>query len=212
MIRSVVVTLCCAFAASACVDDSSTVTAIYAPTLLTADPSTFLGNVRCGSELRQYVVTLFSVENGSSGSLGSAPPTDCSTPTTFGTPKIAAGGAYIAEIDGYDQVVVPEGGMDSSSRVMNDPTTMAHVAPRFTTSCGVATPLVDGAVPADANPLRYPTITLPNVEVTFRGCLPLHLAEVIDAGSPDSPADATTSDAGDDASVDASEGGQASGR
>jgi hypothetical protein len=192
MRRSIAVCLACACLASACVDDSSTITAVYSPTLLTADPSTFLGTIRCGSELRQYVVTLFDVSTGTAMNLGSAPPTDCTKPTTFGSPKIASGYAYTAEIDGYDVDVVPVGGADSGSRTMTDATTMMLVLPRWTTSCGQVSFDVDGQTPTDAfNPIRYPTITRPNIEVIFHGCFPLGVAPPPDAGPPDGPADTT---------------------
>jgi hypothetical protein len=212
MVRSIAVGLCCACFASACVDDSSSITSVYSPTLLTVDPTTFLGTVRCGSDLHKYVVTLFDVSTGTPMSLGSAPPTECNTPTTFGTPKIASLLSYIAEIDGYDtDNIVPEGGNDSGSRVMVDATTMAPVAPHWTTTCGAVTDLVDGQAPPDVafNPLREPTVPLANIEVTFHGCLPLAVempdAGTTDGSSPDGPPDATTNDATEEA-PDASAG------
>jgi hypothetical protein len=213
MVRSVAVLVCCACVGSACVDDSSTSTTLYAPTLLTVDPLTFLGTVRCGSELQKFVVTLFDVTSGTPASLGSAPPTECTTPVTFGTGKITVGHAYIVEIDGYDRDVVPEGGNDTGSRVMLDPTTLAHVFPRWATTCGQPIPIIrDGEAPPDAdaqvNPLRYPTIPLQNIEVTFHGCLPFRTAELPDAGAdeppPDGPADAAMPDASSEAPEDAS--------
>jgi len=211
MLRSVAVSLCCVCIASACLDDSNPSATVFAPTLLSVDPATFLGSVRCGSELQKYVVTLFEVSTGRRVSLGSSPPTDCTTRTTFGTNKISAGNTYIAEIDGYDQVdIVPEGGNESGSRVINDRLTMTRVFPRWQTSCGEILEVIDGEVPdATLNPLRYPTIPLGNREVTFHGCLPFRAAElpdagVVESGSPDGPPDATTSDAAQEAPEDAS--------
>src|SRR6185369_10817971 len=98
MLRSVAVCLVSALVASACDDDSGSVIQLYAPTLLTADPATFLGNVRCGSELRKYVVTVFDV-TGTPQNIGSSPPTDCTKLTTFGTSfgtiRLDRGRAYI---------------------------------------------------------------------------------------------------------------------
>jgi hypothetical protein len=163
----------------------------------------FIGSVRCGSELHKYVVTLFDVSTGAAMEVGSGPPTDCTLPTTFGTPKIASGRFYIAEIAGYDRDdIAPKDSTIAGSREMIDPTG-APVAPRWTTTCGeLRTPSDDGTVPdAPLNPLRYPTEPLDNIEVSFHGCLPLR-AEAADAGTVDAddasttdgPADATTPD------------------
>jgi hypothetical protein len=214
MLRPVAVSLCCVCLVSACVDDSSTNTTVFAPTLLTADPVTFLGTVRCGSELRKYVVTLFDVSTGSSVDLGSAPPTDCTLPTTFGTPIITSGRLYTAEIDGYDRDdIAPKDTTTAGSREMIDPMG-APVAPRWTTSCGkLFVVSAEGSVPdGPLNPLRFPTVPLDNIEVVFHGCLPLQTEEMPDAGtvdgddaSPaDGPADAATPDATDEPPEDAS--------
>jgi hypothetical protein len=209
MLRRVVVTLCCVSLLSACVSDDTLNTTIFAPTLLTTDPMTFLGTVRCGSELRKYVVRLFDVSTGTALDAGSGPPTDCTLPTTFGTPKITADHFYIAEIDGYDRDdIAPKDSTTTGSHEMVDPTG-APVAPRWTTTCGeLVTASDDGSVPdAPANPLRFPTEPLDNIEVVFHGCLPLRTAEAPDAGTVDaddaSPADGpadTTSDATDEPS------------
>jgi hypothetical protein len=215
MLRSVAVCLVGALVASACDDSSGTVLQLYAPTLLSADPATFLGDVRCGSELRKYVVTVFDVSTGTAEKLGSSPPTDCTKPTTFGTKfgsgttKVDRGRAYIAAIDGYDRDdITPEGGTESGLRTMLD-ASMTEVPPRWTTTCGEIIVAVDGEVPdTQLNPLRYPTVTLSNIEVTFQGCLPLRRAEVPDGGvvdaSPDSPTDTTTPDAAEEPSEDGS--------
>ncbi len=213
MLRRVVVSLCCVSLLSACVGDDTANTTIFAPTLLTADPMTFLGSVRCGSELRKYVVTLFDVSTGAAQEVGSGPPTDCTLPTTFGTPKIEGGRFYIAEINGYDRDdIAPKDSSITGSREMIDPTG-APVAPRWTTTCGeLRTASDDGAVfDAPLNPLRYPTEPLDNIEVVFHGCLPLR-AELPDAGTvdgddastTDGPADATTSDATEELPPEAS--------
>jgi hypothetical protein len=209
MVRSVAVLVCCACLGSACVDDSSTSTTVYAPTLLTVDPALFLGNVRCGSELRKYVVTLYDVTE-TQASLGSAPPTECTKPVTFGTGKITAGHAYTVAIDGYDRDdIVPEGASDSGSRFMVDPTTLVRVPPRWTTTCGEPLPVIpDGEAPdADAqiNPLRYPTIPLQNIEVTVHGCFPFRVAEGPDAAVDDAPADGLPDAAPADGPVEAPE-------
>ena len=192
----------------ACLDDSSTSTTIYAPTLLTVDPTSFLGTVRCGSDVFKYVVTLTQVlPGGALSNLGSAPPTECNTPTTFGTPKIVGGGYYIVEIDGYDRDdIVPQGGIDSGAREMRDPMTMAIVSPRYMTTCGEVHVPVDGDVPSDVklNPLRFPTIALPNIEVIVHGCLPLRPAEPPDGGT-DGGDDGASPDGQTDPAPDASD-------
>jgi hypothetical protein len=213
MLRSVAVCLLGALVVSACDDGSGSVLSLYAPTLLSADPATFLGNVRCGSELRKYVVTVFDVSTGSAQNIGSSPPTDCTRLTTFGTSfgtiHVDRGRAYIAAIDGYDRDdITPEGGTGSALRKMLD-ASMTEVLPRWTTTCGEIIVPVDGEVPdTQLNPLRYPTITLSNIEVTFQGCLPLRRAEAPDGGvvdaSPDSPTDTTTADAAEEPSDDGS--------
>jgi hypothetical protein len=215
MTRWTAVPLCCACFVAGCIGDSSSVTTVYAPTLLTADPSSFIGSVHCGAELRKYVVTLFDVTTGTAQQIATSPPTSCTTPTTFGTPIISSPHSYIADIDGYDRDdIVPQGGIDSGSRVMVDPTTMATVPPKWTTTCGEIVELTDGEVPADVsvNPLRYPTLTLGNVEVILHGCLPLRPSELSsDAGStdaqPDEPTD--TTDGGEAPVPDAGGAGKA---
>lgn len=174
MLRSVAVCLWCACVVSACDGDTSPTLTVYAPTLLTADPATFLGNVRCGSEIRKYVVSVTDVSTGVPVDIGSSPPTDCTKLTTFGTSfgtvKVTSGRAYIAAIDGYDRDdITPEGGPDSNSRDMVD-AAMMKVFPRWKTTCGEIRVAVDGEVPdTSVNPIRYPTITLGNIEVTFHG-------------------------------------------
>src|SRR5215471_2631695 len=133
MLRSVAVSLLCACFAAACGDDSSSTLALYAPTLLTVDPTSFqAANVSCGTELRKYVVTLFDVTGGMAANLGSAPPTECTLPTTFGIPMIQAGFPYVAEIDGFDREdILPQA---SGSRTMVDQATMmTKVEPKWTT-------------------------------------------------------------------------------
>src|SRR6185369_5655707 len=144
-----------------------------------------------------------------------SPPTDCTKLTTFGTTfglgslKLDRGRAYIAAIDGYDRDdITPEGGAGSSLRKMLD-ASMTEVLPRWTTTCGDIIVAVDGEVPdTQLNPLRYPTVTLSNIEVTFQGCLPLHQAEAPNDGafdaSPNSPTNTTTPDAAEEPSDSAS--------
>src|SRR5436190_23807065 len=86
-----------------CIDDPSTSLSIYSPMLLTADPSVFVGGVRCGPELRKYVVTLTDVTGGSMDIVGSSPPVDCTTLTSFGRPTIMPFHFYVATVDGYDR-------------------------------------------------------------------------------------------------------------
>jgi hypothetical protein len=153
--------------------------------LLTADPAVFVGGVRCGPELRKYVVTLTDVTGGAMSIVGSSPPTDCTTLTSFGRPTLMPLHFYIAAIDGYDRDDIAPAMGDAGARQMIDPATMAPVAPRWTTTCGeYIAPVADGATSdAAPNPIRYPTLTLEAVEVFLHGCLPLRPAEPSDGGA-----------------------------
>jgi hypothetical protein len=193
----------------ACGDDSSTSLTGAVPTLLSADPSTFLGSVRCGAELRRYVVTVYDVTNGASPV--SSPPTECTRQTSFESPPLVQDDFFVAEIDGYDRDdIIPRMGLEGV-RQMVDATTMEIVPPRWTTTCGEGGPLEASTLPDGAqNPIRSPTWLLGSVEVFLHGCLPLRPLETpdasVDAATPDGQPNAT-SDASQEPSDDATGAG-----
>jgi hypothetical protein len=173
-----------------CLDDPSANLTYYAPMLLTADPGVFLGSVRCGSELKKYVVTLTDVTGGVIETAGSSPPTDCTKLTTFGRPTIQSLHFYVADIDGYDtDDIAPASDADGGTRQVIDTTTMAPVLRRWTTTCGEYALTPADAQPSDAqpNPIRYPTLTLDAVEVFLHGCLPMRPAPPPEAGPEAEP-------------------------
>jgi len=182
-----------------CVDDPGTSLTGAFPTLLSADPSTFLGSLRCGAELRKYVVTVYDVTNGASPV--SSPPTECTKQTSFESPPLVQDDYFVAEIDGYDRDdIVPRMGLEGV-RQMVDSTTMDVVPPRWTTTCGEGGPLEASTLPDGAqNPIRSATWLLGSVEVVLHGCLPLHPVETPDAG-----VDGTAPDGQPNATPDASQ-------
>jgi len=199
-----------------CVDDPSTSLTGALPTLLSADPSTFLGSVRCGAELRKYVVTVYDVTNGASPV--SSPPTECTKQTSFESPPLVVDDYFVAEIDGYDRDdIVPRMGLEGV-RQMVDPNTMEVVTPRWTTTCGEGGPLDASTLPDGAqNPIRSPTWLLGSVEVFLHGCLPLQPFETADAGldgaapdgQPNATPDASQGSPDDALGDDSGEGGAA---
>ncbi len=199
-----------AFATSSlegCLDDSSSVAAIASPALLTADPTTFRGTLRCGApELAKYVVTLTDVSASPPTVLPSSLPVPCANIASFRAPPLAVSHFYTGAIDGYDRDDIrPEA---AGSRTMLGDATNETVAPKWTTTCGELPPSVvqDGAAPSDAalpdadfdafNPLRFPTQVLGATDVILRGCVALQAAEPSDASTD---ATAQQADAASDA-------------
>jgi hypothetical protein len=186
-----------------CLDTANSATSgIVVPTLLTVEPSLFLGDVGCGERgLARYVVTLTDVTSGASQlPIPSSSLTGCTTSTSFGTPadlgdagirSVQQGHLYTAEIDGYDRADLNQA---PGAREVTDSTGVV-VPPRWTTTCGVAAPQPDASIADDAeaqsdassptstpveaqapssaaNPLLSPTLVLGSTEVFFHGCLP----------------------------------------
>jgi len=178
-----------------CLDDSSTVAAIASPALLTADPTTFRGTLRCGApELAKYVVTLTEVSASPPALLPSSLPVPCTTVASFEATSngpIKVGSFYTAAIDGYDRDDIHP--QESGSRTMLDATNEV-VAQRWTTTCGELPPpaaqdadVLEGGE-ADVgldefNPLRYPTQVLGATDVILRGCSTLREGDPSDAGA-----------------------------
>ena len=187
-----------AFMVVGCVDDSSSALGYGTTTLLSVDPATFLGSVRCGApELRKFVVTVYDVTTGTRGRVATSAATDCTTPASFATPIIIAERFYSADIDGFDRddvVVGSETDPVSGLPQVVDPATMQPVLPRWTTTCGEAPWQTDATTLADGgtNRLRFPTKTSYSVEVVMHPCLPFRTVDRPDGGSSDGPADATT--------------------
>jgi hypothetical protein len=210
--------LVCAFFASGCFGDSNSIASTNSPTLLTADPLTFRGKVRCGApELEKYVVTPTDVSTSPPTHLPSSGPTTCTELVSFETPctacpdpKLVIGHFYTATIDGYDRNdIVP---LEPGSNVMIDPSTGAPVCPRWRTTCGDASRALDGSpdvesiddaeTSADAldgsggssgyNALRPPTQVLASVEVVFQGCLSFQSPAAVDTCMGDANEEADT--------------------
>jgi hypothetical protein len=203
-----------ALLAVGCVDDSSSSLTYGTTTLLSADPATFVGSIRCGTpELRTYVVTLYDVTTGTRQRVATSSITACTTSTSFGTPIIAEERFYVADIDGYDRddiVVGSETDPDSGRSTVVDTATHEPVAARWTAACGEAPWLTDATTSSDGGPsrVRFPTKTSRSLEVVVHPCLPFHSVSPSDAGASDGPPDATAPDsepnvdaAGDDASL-----------
>jgi len=144
-----------------CVDDSSSYQGIPAITLLSADPTTFLGRVPCGvpGGVQRYVVSIQDVgpqfpqparcirhlvDAGPDPDtcMPSSGPARCTelvsfTPTGSVPPSLITLDYYVAKIDGYDRDdIVPRGGAGSGSQDMVDSVTEELVPPRWTTGCG----------------------------------------------------------------------------
>ena len=195
-----------------CFDESSTLTSVDLPTLLTVDPRFFRGGLLCGAPgLESYVVTLTDVTTSRHIDLAPSGLAGCTQIVSFSSkgaaPAVEPGHYYIARIDGYDRADLHQ--LPAPSAVV-DPAEMP-VAPRWSTTCGEATPessvagdaslpRIDGA--AAGNPLRLPTLVQTNLEAFLLGCLPL-TPVANDGGDPDARRDAVTdADAG-------TEGGEA---
>jgi hypothetical protein len=237
MARSLARLLAAAFGTAAvfllpgCFDTSSNVTAGEYPTILTVDPALFRGGLSCGAPgLVHYVATLTDVT--ASEQFPSTTPVACQSIVSYSEPKVRVGNHYItighlyvAAIDGYDRDgIEPE---SVGSRTMVDIATREVVPPRWTTTCGESSAVVqdagngdaeldadpptrsspqeDAGADADApppyNPLRAPTQVIWKEEVILRGCYPLK-----DVSGPDaSVGDAgSTNDAPIDGETDAS--------
>jgi hypothetical protein len=181
-----------------CVGDPSAYSIAPAITLLSADPSTFLGAVRCGvpGGVQRYVVTLRDVgpQFRQEMSMPSSEPTPCSELVSFtplappldqSPPSLIRNDYYVARIQGYDRDdIVPRDGAGSGTEKMIDPVTAEPVLPRWTTGCGMAT---DTGSDAAVNPLEFPTQVLASIEVFLHGCLPFEAIPATDAGADGDP-------------------------
>jgi hypothetical protein len=192
-------------------DTSNTTTT--SPTLLTVDPLSFRGGVRCTEgELRQYAVTLTDVTPPLDGFEQPVPFPVTSGLIPCNEPVLFAGGRhlvdagrpleighyYVARIDGYDTDDVELVEADAGIMVARRISTKEPVLPRWTTTCGEpfsagaddgGQPAQDGA-DADAgssagrNPFRRPTLIMDSIDIRLQGCIPFDRS-----GSPP-PADA----------------------
>jgi hypothetical protein len=197
---------------AACSDTSSSLTSTAVPTLLTIDPLKFQGPVRCGpTELQTYVVTVTDVTKEDDAGLirGLVPvsdPATCPNPTSFGSPPIAVGHQYVAEIDGYDRPscdlvrqVFPDGCVQAEaagSRKLIDHATGTPIPPRFRWQCGEPNTDVDATPP---NKLLSPTMALYATEVFVQGCEAETAVPATSEAGTSSEADAAA-EANDDAS------------
>jgi hypothetical protein len=197
--------------------DSSNTTST-APTLLTVDPLSFRGPVRCApGELRLYSVTLTDVTPPLAGfeppdpfpvSSGLVP---CNELVMFaggrhlvdaGRP-LEIGHYYVGRIDGFDTedvaLVQTDAGVTEPQRL----STHEPVAPHWTTTCGEpsffaaldAGPQDGGdAAPAPVDAFRRPTLIVDSVSIRLQGCVPFDRSPApTDAGTADSGADADAS-------------------
>jgi hypothetical protein len=182
-----------------CFDTSSDIITLTYPTLLTVDPLLFRGNVSCGSPgLVRYVVTLEDVtDRRNIVTLPSSVPVPCQSPISYGEGKIFADHFYSAIIEGYDREVHASDGADP--RQMYD-ASGNPVSPAWTTLCGDDTPFDPDASfdPNTYDPLRNPTVVVPNTENVVRGCAAFAPLRPQDAAAPDSatPGDSGTSSDG----------------
>jgi hypothetical protein len=135
-------------ALGACTTSGSSGSSGPAPTMVSVDPSAFLGDVACSAApgaLRSYVATLVDVTDPTEPfTLPSAQAVACSLPTGFYF--VLPGHTYLATVDGYEapaDELVPCGGATSGARRMlpKGKTDCARdaVAPRWTAACGQAT-------------------------------------------------------------------------
>ncbi len=211
-----------------CIDDSSTIPTTIVPNLVTADPTTFLGAARCGSDVRSYVVTLYDVTSGTRARVATSTPTECTRQTSFGAAVISYRHAYVADIDGYDRDdLVPDTSANAGPGDLVDPVTLQRVAKRWATTCGErpvpadaeladgsdspdGAPSLDDASPVDAGSpsadasidfYRFPTVVLSSGEVVLHPCLPLRpvLAPAPEPDGGSLPDRADTTDDGVDA-------------
>jgi hypothetical protein len=199
------------FSASACITGSNTLDVPTTLTMITADPAAFVGSSACGTRLRRYVVTLADVTEASARQLLSSPPTPCTQLVSFteiltGVPSdpgipIVVGELYVGAIDGYDSDDLTPDFAGSPS--MHD-STGAHVAPRWSTTCGqwpsslldASQTTGDSAIPPS---LLAPVQAKQSTEVFLLGCVPF--ADPISPGSESSEPDAgpgVTNDASQD--------------
>jgi hypothetical protein len=206
-------------AAGCFLSTDTTNTTTTSPTLLTVDPSSFLGPVRCAEgELRLYSVTLTDVTPPLPGfeppipfpvTSGLVP---CNEPVMFagGRQLIDAGRPleighyYVARIDGYDtddiELVVLDAGVTTARRI----STKEPVLPRWTTTCGEPLSVaaddagqdaqrhadVDGGSISSPNPFRRPTLIVDSIGIRLQGCLPFGRPAAPE--SPDAGADGET--------------------
>jgi hypothetical protein len=136
-----------AVALGACTSSSDTdgIFAANVTTSLSAVPADFLGDVACSTQagaMRSYVATATDVTDPEHPlTLGSSVPTPCSQAALFRF--VVVGHVYTAAIDGYEQsadALTPLAEASSGSRhvVLRGGDPSALVAPRWTTTCGVA--------------------------------------------------------------------------
>jgi hypothetical protein len=195
-----------AVATSGCLAGSTSLTATATLTMITADPTAFIGSATCGTRLKTYVVTITDVTHGLPIASYSSGPTACTNLVSFAGPTpgtsnigvLIVGDSYIAAIDGYDRDdIKPKVDGFPDMIAANDP--MLPVVPRWTTTCGRAPGTAEaGADAADesgaaANPLFAPVQAKASTEVFLLGCIPFSDS----VSEPDGGADAT-----DDASQD----------
>jgi hypothetical protein len=179
-------------------DSSNTTTT--APTLLTVDPLSFRGAVRCAEgELRRYSVTLTDVTPAWPGFEPANPlpirsgMVACNESVMFagGRQMVDAGRPleighyYVATIDGYDtddvELADTDGGGSPARRI----STKEPALPRWQTTCGEPFPEAasDGgddandaadaeAGPRSPNPFRRPTLIVDSIGIRLQGCLP----------------------------------------
>jgi hypothetical protein len=207
---------------------TTTTTSTIATTLITIRPELFVGAVRCRpGELRSYVVTLvdvsvspplvlpsstgLSVATGQVGpSLGPSPCTKVvyfGEPTAAGAtePTIVAGHYYTGQIDGYDQEGLTAARAGDRTLV----TATGDAVARWTTTCGVATPVSDAGTDADEAGsvarllFGMPTLVVEGVSVDLAGCIPFSSSDDAgtDAALPDDSALADQSVVPDDGAL-----------
>lgn len=125
---------------ASCSSTSGTVATVQT-TLITADPSTFVGTLTCAQlpgAWQSYVATLTDVTDSARPiQLPSSPPVPCSMPVSFAS--VVPGHFYTGRIDAYDRTnVVPYGNASDGSPRMVDPATGQDVPPRWAAQCGEA--------------------------------------------------------------------------
>jgi hypothetical protein len=140
-----------------------------AATLIGVDPSDFMAEGACGTQVQVYVATLRDLtgsdkiyDAGVSAApfvVASSPPTPCDRSLVFGN-YVVVSHAYEIDLAGYDRSdIVPDHG--SSAMILADG---QYVAPRWTASCLGWTDSDGGAKPG---------ISYANVTVTLSVCTQL---------------------------------------
>lgn len=211
----------------ACTGSSSSTVA--APTLITAHPEVFTGDVRCRTgQLTAYVVSLQDTLSDAAPFTLVSLPTSCTTSVSFASPPLIIGHEYTATIEGYDipldQIsiavndnVYPSTGRGygitgtdlaaatAGARELIQSGTGTTVIPRWATTCGRLPSGTDGG----AHALLTPTPVIQYLDSELLGCIPFSSStnnpgdggEDGGSGSSDARGDAESPESGLDAGL-----------